>query len=431
MADVQSKYEAKKITVDEAAQLIQSGEKILSNSVAAMPVTLINKITDRYKELDDVHIYGSNLITPFKFLEDPEVAAHVRFHTTFLGPLERHYAHLGLFEVSSVNFSNIKEYLTEQIKADVFITTVAPMDEDGYFNLGPMGVAIGRLGTDVAKRVIVQVNPNVPPVNGKETMVHIDEVDYVFELAEPLAEVPELPSSDLDKQIAKHILPEVEDGSCIQIGVGGLSGAVSYGLLEKKDLSVHTEMITESMLTLTQKGAITGKIVGGFAMGLRDLYDFASTSDQISIEPVYDVVNPYLAGQKDKLISINACLMVDLTGQVVSEGIGTKMISSTGGALDFARAAGLSKGGKSFFCLRSINEDPKTGELTSNIRFGLPEGTPVTIPRSDTDYIATEYGIAHLKNHSIEERVRRLIAIAHPDFREELTEQAKQVGYIS
>lgn len=429
--DVKEKYESKKITLEEAAKSINNGEKVLTNSVAAMPVTLLNKITDRYQELEDVHIYGSNLITPFKFLDDPEVAEHVHFHTTFLGPLERHYAHLGLFEISSVNFSNIKEYLSEQIKPDVFITTVAPMDDEGYFNLGPMGASIGRLGTELADRAIVQVNPNVPPVNGKDIKIHIDEVDNVFELAEPLAEVPEIPSSDIDKKIAQYLLPEIEDGSTIQIGVGGLSGAVSYGLLEKKNLSVHTEMITESMLTLTEKGAITGKIVGGFAMGLRDLYDFASTSDQISIEPIYEVVNPYIAGQKDKLISINACLMVDLTGQVVSEGVGTKLISSTGGALDFARAAGLSKGGKSFFCLRSTNKDAETGEITSNIRFGLPEGTPVTVPRSDTDYIATEYGVAHLKNHSIQERVHRLIAIAHPDFREELTKQAKKAGYIS
>lgn len=427
----QDQYQEKKVTIDEAAQSIKDGDRIAANSVAAMPVDLLKKIENRYEELNNVEIFSSFLTTPFRFLTEPEVAAHVHYNSFFVGALERQYAQNGLFSVTSFNFSNTEEFIKNVVKPNVFVTTAAGMDEDGNFNLGPMGVAQGKLIADVADRVIIQVNKDVPPVKGKSTTLHIDDVDLIFEQDEPLAEIPELESGEIDKQIASHILPEVEDGSTVQIGVGGLSGAVSYGLRDKKDLAVHTEMITQSMMTLAKEGVITGDIVGGFAMGSKDLYNFAGESDQISIEPVYDVVDPYKAGQKDKLISINACLMVDITGQVVSEGAGTRIIAGTGGALDFARAANISEGGKSFFCVRSVNKDKKTGELSSNIKFALPEGTPVTIPRSETDYIATEYGIAHLKNQSISERVRRLIAIAHPEVRDQLTEQAKKVGYIS
>lgn len=426
---LQEQYQAKLQTIDQVAKSIQSGDRVISNSVAAMPITLIKMIENRYEELENVELFASNLIYPFDFLSKPEVAAKVHYNSFFLGAIERQHAKNGLFSITSFNFSQAANLVDEIVKPDVFVTTVSPMDENGNFNLGPMGVSLGRVGLS-AKKVIVQVNKNVPRVQGVDNEIHIDEVDVIFEYEEPLAEVPEAPSGEIDKQIATHILKEVEDGSTIQIGVGGLSGAVSYGLLEKKDLSVHTEMITESMLTLTKEGAITGPIVGAFAMGTKALYEFAGEHPNISIEPIHKVVDPYIAGQKDKLISINACLMVDITGQVVSEGSGTRMISCTGGALDFCRAANISKGGKSFFCVTSVNEDPKTGERTSNIRFALPEGTPVTIPRSETNYIATEYGIAHLRNQSIAERVRRLIAIAHPDFRAELEEQAKAVGYL-
>ncbi|EDP69302.1 4-hydroxybutyrate coenzyme A transferase [Carnobacterium sp. AT7] len=423
-------YQAKIKSLAEAAAQIQSNERIMSNPVAAMPISLITAITKRYKEYENVTLYSAFVIHPFDFFTNPEVAEKIRYHSFFMGPLERQLVSYGTFSVDPVNFSNLNLLIEQRIKPTTFVTTVSEMDEEGYFNYGPMGVTIGEVSSKVAQKVIIQVNKNVPKVNGTHNKIHIDDVDIIVEQDEQLLEIPETPSSNIDKKIAECIVPHVKDGSTIQIGFGGLANAVSYGLDSKKDLAVHTEMITESMVYLTEKGVITGPIRGGFAMGTRKLYDFSGDNDQISIEPLHLVNDPSRIAQIDNFVSVNGCLMADLTGQVVSEGAGTRFISSVGGANDFVRGATKSKGGQSFICLASTNKNEKTGEVTSNIMMSFPPATPVTVPRADVQYIVTEHGIADMFNRSIEDRVEQMISIADPEFRDELRTQAITAGFI-
>ncbi|MGB7367243.1 acetyl-CoA hydrolase/transferase family protein [Carnobacterium jeotgali] len=423
-------YQAKIKSLSEAAAQIQSNERIMSNPVAAMPISLITAITKRYKEYENVTLYSAFVIHPFDFFTNPEVAEKIRYHSFFMGPLERQLVSYGTFSVDPVNFSNLNLLIEQRIKPTTFVTTVSEMDEEGYFNYGPMGVTIGEVSSKVAQKVIIQVNKNVPKVNGTHNKIHIDDVDIIVEQDEQLLEIPETPSSNIDKKIAECIVPHVKDGSTIQIGFGGLANAVSYGLDSKKDLAVHTEMITESMVYLTEKGVITGPIRGGFAMGTRKLYDFSGDNDQISIEPLHLVNDPSRIAQIDNFVSVNGCLMADLTGQVVSEGAGTRFISSVGGANDFVRGATKSKGGQSFICLPSTNKNEKTGEVTSNIMMSFPLATPVTVPRADVQYIVTEHGIADMFNRSIEDRVEQMISIADPEFRDELRTQAITAGFI-
>ena len=423
-------YQAKIKSLSEAAAQIQSNERIMSNPVAAMPISLITAITKRYKEYENVTLYSAFVIHPFDFFTNPEVAEKIRYHSFFMGPLERQLVSYGTFSVDPVNFSNLNLLIEQRIKPTTFVTTVSEMDEEGYFNYGPMGVTIGEVSSKVAQKVIIQVNKNVPKVNGTHNKIHIDDVDIIVEQDEQLLEIPETPSSNIDKKIAECIVPHVKDGSTIQIGFGGLANAVSYGLDSKKDLAVHTEMITESMVYLTEKGVITGPIRGGFAMGTRKLYDFSGDNDQISIEPLHLVNDPSRIAQIDNFVSVNGCLMADLTGQVVSEGAGTRFISSVGGANDFVRGATKSKGGQSFICLPSTNKNEKTGEVTSNIMMFFPPATPVTVPRADVQYIVTEHGIADMFNRSIEDRVEQMISIADPEFRDELRKQAITAGFI-
>ena len=423
-------YQAKIKSLSEAAAQIQSNERIMSNPVAAMPISLITAITKRYKEYENVTLYSAFVIHPFDFFTNPEVAEKIRYHSFFMGPLERQLVSYGTFSVDPVNFSNLNLLIEQRIKPTTFVTTVSEMDEEGYFNYGPMGVTIGEVSSKVAQKVIIQVNKNVPKVNGTHNKIHIDDVDIIVEQDEQLLEIPETPSSNIDKKIAEWIVPHVKDGSTIQIGFGGLANAVSYGLDSKKDLAVHTEMITESMVYLTEKGVITGPIRGGFAMGTRKLYDFSGDNDQISLEPLHLVNDPSRIAQIDNFVSVNGCLMADLTGQVVSEGAGTRFISSVGGANDFVRGATKSKGGQSFICLPSTNKNEKTGEVTSNIMMSFPPATPVTVPRADVQYIVTEHGIADMFNRSIEDRVEQMISIADPEFRDELRTQAITAGFI-
>ena len=423
-------YQAKIKSLSEAAAQIQSNERIMSNPVAAMPISLITAITKRYKEYENVTLYSAFVIHPFDFFTNPEVAEKIRYHSFFMGPLERQLVSYGTFSVDPVNFSNLNLLFEQRIKPTTFVTTVSEMDEEGYFNYGPMGVTIGEVSSKVAQKVIIQVNKNVPKVNGTHNKIHIDDVDIIVEQDEQLLEIPETPSSNIDKKIAEWIVPHVKDGSTIQIGFGGLANAVSYGLDSKKDLAVHTEMITESMVYLTEKGVITGPIRGGFAMGTRKLYDFSGDNDQISLEPLHLVNDPSRIAQIDNFVSVNGCLMADLTGQVVSEGAGTRFISSVGGANDFVRGATKSKGGQSFICLPSTNKNEKTGEVTSNIMMSFPPATPVTVPRADVQYIVTEHGIADMFNRSIEDRVEQMISIADPEFRDELRTQAITAGFI-
>lgn len=434
---LQKEYQSRLKSVTEGARLIQSGDTVLSNLISGMPVELLRQLAARHHELQDVRLYSLFALEPFGFLTDPEVAARIRYTTMFMGPLERKLYGNGLFHVDSVNFSDLSSLIVNQIRPDWFVLQAAPMDEEGYFNLGPMAGAFAREVLNTDARVILQVNEALAPVNthmkkapGAVHLAHISEVDHVVEHAEKMQEIPGIQPTEVESQIAEHIVPLIRDGSTLQVGYGGLANAVSLGMVGRvKGLGVHTEMITESMVDLVREGVITRPIVGAFALGTEKLYRFAQENELVVIGQLSQINDAHNISQIDNFVSINACLMVDVTGQVASEGVGMRQVSSVGGACDFVRGATHSRGGQSFICLTATNVD-RSGNATSNIVLSMPPGTPVTVPRQDVMNIVTEYGIAHIHNQPISERVRRLVAIAHPDFREELTRQATQAGLL-
>ena len=332
-----------------------------------------------------------------------------------------------------LNLGEVPDYYRRFLDpVDIVILKTCPMDESGYFNFSASNLW-HRAVIERARMVIVEVNKKLPYVFGEQNGVHISEVDYILEGdGEPPPELPNPRPSEVDRAVAQRIAGEIEDGACLQIGIGGMPNAVCTMLLEcgVKDLGVHTEMMTDGLAALYKAGRISGtrkqlnpgKAVYTFALGSRDLYDTLDRNPDMHCCPVDYTNAPHVIMQNDQVISINNTTQIDLQGQAASESDGHRHISGTGGQLQFVRGAYASKGGKSFMCLSSTYE--KRGERRSRIVLNLTPGNVVTTPRSDVMFVVTEYGMVNLKGKSVAERAMALIGIAHPDFRESLEQQA-------
>ena len=315
----------------------------------------------------------------------------------------------------------------------VFWGAVTPMQEkSGYFNLGISNVYEHDV-IEMADMVVLEVNPHVPHMHG-ETQVHINQVDLITEYENPLPTIPIPQPSEVEEQIAGHIAGLVNDGACLQIGIGGIPNAVAKLLKTKNDLGIHTEMFTESMIELFNEGVITnlkknfwpGKIVCTFAMGSQDMYDWIDDNPGVLVLKGRYVNDPYVIAQNDNMVSINTAISVDMTGQVCSESLGSVQYSGTGGQLDTHRGAIMSKGGTGIIALRST---AKKGTV-STITPALAQGSIISVPRHDIDTVVTEYGVAKLRGRTVSARANALINIAHPDFREELRAEARKLGHI-
>ncbi len=322
--------------------------------------------------------------------------------------------------------------LTQSRKIDIFVGVASPMDKNGFFTLSA-SVVYEKDILENAETVILEVNPKAPLTHG-DTNVHVREVDNIIEVDYDLPEVFPIEPSEVEEKIAQNISELIENGSTLQLGIGGIPDSVARLLLDKRDLGIHTEMLTESMIDLFEAGVITnqkkslwkGKFVCTFAFGTKRMYEFIDNNLAVMFFRGRYVNDPYVIAQNEKMVSINTALMVDLTGNVCSEAIGFKHYSGTGGQLDTHRGAVMSKGGKGIIALRST---AKNGTVSTIVPY-LPEGSPITVPRQDVDYIVTEYGIAHLRGKSVRERAEELISIAHPDFREWLKEEAKKLDIL-
>ena len=428
--DFKQIYQDKVISKKEIAAKIESNDVIFMAPVVCAPIHLMQAIGKRKDELTNVHVYSTLLLYPFEFLGG-EFKGHINYHSFFMGPLERNFVPFGNVDVTSVHFSQVGLML-EKINPNVAIMECTPPDENGMMNFGPTGAAANALACKLAKKILVQVNKFLPRCCGEGNEINVNDVSWIMEKDHELAELPQPETTDVDRAIAANILPHIADGSCIQIGLGGVANAVGFGLESKKDLSVHTEMLTDSMVYLIKKGAINAskknympnKLVCGFGIGNQELYDFMDGNELIHLASIWKVNNPDEIAKNDNFVSINTALMVDLTGQVGAESIGYNQFSCTGGAFDFVEGATKAKNGKSFICIAST-VNSKTEGLKSRITITLPPGTAVTTPRANVQYIVTEYGVADIYNKSISERVHALIAVAHPDFRDQLLADAK------
>jgi acyl-CoA hydrolase len=321
----------------------------------------------------------------------------------------------------------------------VYVGNATLPDKHGYVSLSLSNVYEKRM-IEAADMVILEINPKLPRTFG-DLQVPISDIDYLIEVDYDIPELPDVEPSEKDLAIGKHIAAYIQDGDCIQLGIGGIPNAVAASLHDKKDLGIHTEMMTTGMMDLVKSGAVTGKkknvnkgkIVCTFALGNRDLYDFLDNNTAIEIRDGHHVNDPCVIGENDNQVSINTTIEVDLTGQCASETIGTLQNSGTGGQADTAIGAQRAKNGRSFIALYSTTSvrDGEGRKEISKIVPVLKPGAAVSLSRNDVDYIVTEYGAVRLKGASIKERVERLISIAHPKFRDELKLAALKYGYMS
>ncbi len=426
-------YKQKLVSAEEAASVIKSNDRIFATNTASLPIEVLVALGKRYLELENVELFAALSFYPFEFFQ-PDSKGHINYTTYFMGSVERMHYPQGNINILSHQFSKADWVARNRIKANVFIAEVSPPDENGNMSFGPTGTYIGKTVAENAEIIIAQVNQQTPYVYGDErAFLNVNEVTYISEVDRDLPVLTQPPVTEKEKRIASHIIPFIEDGSTIQIGLGGVANAVGFSLEHHKDLGVHTEMLVDSIVMLAEKGVINGskktlhkgEITTGFGFGTKKLYDFMHKNDMVKSYPQSYVNNPNIIAQHDNFISINSCLASDLTGQIGSESLGFNQFSCTGGQLDFVRGSALSKGGKSFLCMNSTAQ-LKDGTMVSRISAALPAGTVVTTPRTDVQYVVTEYGIADLRDRSIRERVEAMINIAHPDFRDQLLKEAKE-----
>ena len=383
--------------------------------------------------LENVKIRSCLSMRPRAVLEcDPE-GRHFHLFSWHFSGYDRRQHDAGRCNYLPLNLGEVPDYYRRFLDpVDVAIFKTCPMDENGFFNFSAANLW-HRAVIERARVVVLEVTRGLPYVYGHENAVHVSEVDYIIEGDhQPAAELPNPPPSEIDRAVARQIAAQIEDGACLQIGIGGMPNAVCSLLLESGvgNMGVHTEMLTDGIVDLYKAGRITGsrkaldpgKIVYTFALGSSALYAALERNPDFDCYPVDYTNLPHLIMRNDHVISINNTTQIDLQGQAASESDGHRHISGTGGQLQFVRGAYASRGGKSFICLASTYE--KRGERRSRIVLNLTPGNVVTTPRSDVMYVVTEYGSVNLKGKSVAERARAIIGLAHPDFREDLERQA-------
>ena len=430
----------KYITAEEAVQLVKSNDHVVVGMTAAEPqnfMKILHTVADRVK---NVVVSNCLPILEAEFFTNPAYKDSFKVAGWFYTATLRKYHKNGniSFIPNHLHLAGKKRF--EHMKPNIFVTAASLPDENGYISLSIQNV-YERDAIDLADIVIVEVNPNFPRTFG-DNQVHIDEVDYIIQSNYPVPTIINAEPNEKDMLIGKEIAKHIPDGATIQLGIGGIPNAVAYFLKDKKDLGIHTEMFTNGMMDLIKDGIVTGKKknympgkhVCAFAFGSEELYKFLDNNPDVYFMRGIEANDPHVVGLNDNQISINTTLEVDLTGQVASESIGHVQFSGTGGQSDTAVGAQNAKNGKSFIALYStaMVRNKQTGEKEeiSKIVTTLKPGAAVTLSRNDVDYVVTEYGCVSLRGTTIEERVRLLISIAHPKFREQLTEEAKALEWI-
>ncbi|HZK85173.1 MAG TPA: acetyl-CoA hydrolase/transferase C-terminal domain-containing protein [Desulfosporosinus sp.] len=430
-------YHSKCVSADEAVKVVRSGDWVEFAWGASIAGLLDEALGRRKEELKNVNLRGGVILKPLACMESDPTGEHFTWNSWHLGGYERKLVQKGLAYYMPIKYSELPRYLRENVQTDVVAIQVAPMDEHGHFSLG-VTVSHYAAAIEKARAVIVEVNEDMPSsYGGYDHTVHISKVDYVVEGGHRgLPQLPQAPVTEMDKQIASFVLPEIKDGACIQLGIGGMPNALGQMIANSdlKDLGIHTELLVDGFVDMVKSGKVSGmnkkldkgRIVYAFAAGTQKLYDFMQNNPTLASYPVDYTNHPFIASQNDQLISINGAMEIDLTGQVCSESVGPNIFSGAGGQLDFVEAAYNSKGGKSFICLPSTYKD-KAGQAHSRIKALMTHGAVITDTRTTVQYVVTEFGIINLKGLATWQRAEAMISIAHPDFREDLISEAQKL----
>jgi len=435
---VQEQYRQKRCTADQAAALVQSGDTVFMGEFAQTVEAVDAALALRKHELRDVILITTTRARPLKCVEaDPTRESFIWDDWHFSG-LARKMGERGLASYIPLCYHQGPHNVDRYETPDVVVVQVTPMDSKGFFNFST-SCSMTPAYCRKAKKVVVEVNTNTPRcLGGLDECIHISQVHSVVEGPNtPLLQLPETQASEADRLIAAHVMTLLEDGSTIQLGIGGLPNIVGAMIAQSdlKDLGVHTEMLADSYVDMYEAGRITGKrkaidrgkMVYTFAMGSQKLYDFLHDNPMTAIFPASYTNDPCVIGRNPKVVAINNAIEIDLFTQVASESAGARQISGTGGQLDFILGAYKSEGGKGLICINSTYKK-KDGTIGSRIVPTLSAGTIVTCPRSLVHYVVTEFGYAQLKAKSTWQRTEALIGIAHPDFREQLIKEAEALG---
>jgi 4-hydroxybutyrate CoA-transferase len=358
----------------------------------------------------------------------PEMAEIFRHVALFAGSNVREAINEGRADFVPIFLSEIEAlFSTGALPIDVALIHVSPPDEHGFCSFG-VGVDTTKGAAEHARVVIAQVNPKMPRALG-DSFIHLNKIHYIVEVADEILEHPQGQVSSVAMKIGRHIADLIEDGSTLQLGIGEIPDAVLSYLTEKKDLGIHTEMVSDGIIDLIDKGILTnekkslhpGKIILGFVLGTRRLYDFIDNNPIFEFHPSEYTNDPFIISRNDKMVAINSALEVDITGQVCADSLGYSFYSGIGGQVDFIRGSARSKGGRPVIALPSTARDDSISRIVSHVK----EGAGIVTSRGDVHYVITEYGAAYLHGKTIRERCQALINIAHPKFRDELESSAR------
>ncbi|PRR78491.1 Succinyl-CoA:coenzyme A transferase [Clostridium liquoris] len=422
----QQLYESKVISVEEAAGKVKSGDRVVLGHAVGEPAAVIDEMVahkENYKDVEIVHMVAMGKAG----YAQPGMEEHFRHNAIFVGGTTRDAVASGRGDFTPCFFSEVPKLFRTSLPVDVALIQVTPPDEHGYCSFG-VSNDYTKPAAECAKLVIAEVNDQMPRTMG-DCFIHISEIDYVVESSHPVIELKPARIGEVERAIGENCASLIEDGATLQLGIGAIPDAVLLFLRDKKDLGIHSEMISDGVVELVEAGVITnkaktihpGKIVVTFLMGTKKLYDFANNNAMLEMYPVDYVNDPTVIMKNSKMVSINSCVQVDLMGQVASESVGLKQISGVGGQLDFVRGSNMCKDGKSIIAMPATAAKGTVSKIVPL----LDEGAAVTTSRNDVDYVVTEFGIAHLKGKNLRERARALINIAHPNFREGLIKECE------
>jgi 4-hydroxybutyrate CoA-transferase len=419
-------YAKKVVSAAKALQVVKSGDRVVFAHACGEPLVLVDALVARASELEAVEINHMVAMGKGEYCA-PELARSFFHNSLFVGASTREAVKDGRGDYIPVFFHEIPKLFCEgYLPPDVALIHVSPPDKHGFCSFG-ISVDYTKPAAEVAKTVIAQVNPKMPRTHG-DSFIHVSAIDYIVESDQDIIELQPPKIGPVEEAIGRHIADLIDDGSCLQLGIGGIPDAVLSFLHEKNDLGVHTEMFSEGVVDLYNEGVITNarknlhrdKMVATFLMGTRRLYDFVDDNPMVNMFPVNYTNDPYVIGQIDQVVSINSAIQVDLMGQVVADTMGPVQFTGIGGQVDFVRGAARSRDGKAIIALPSTAK----GGAVSRIVATITPGAAVTTMRADVDYIVTEHGVAHLRGKGLRQRAEELIRIADPAFRDQLVEEA-------
>lgn len=420
----QEVYKSKLVSAEEAIKAIRDGDRVVTGFACGEPFGIERALIDNYEDYHDVQITNMLSLGDSPWCR-PEMKGHFTLNCLFASKSNRKAILDGVADFTPVNFSEIPFVIKNIIRPRVSVVMVSPPDSHGNVSFGTT-VDYTKGTTDYCEVVIAQVNKHMPRTFGNSTK-HVRDFTYFVEIDEPLPGVKSVELTDVEKAIGKNCASLINDGDCLQLGIGGIPDAICEELRGKKDLGLHSELVGDGVVKLLEEGIInnkkkqthTGRTVLGAAFGSKILCDYINDNPAVEIYPIDYVNNPYVISQNDNVVSVNSCIQVDLMGQVVSDTIGLSQFSAVGGQVDFVRGAALSKNGRSIIAMPSTAKNNTVSKIVPIIE----DKSAITTTRNDVNCIVTEYGIAFLKGKTLKERAKALIRIAHPNFRDWLSDE--------